>query len=198
MENTQNAALLEILPDIERAARHVASEWSGVVDREDLEQEISLRLIQDHYAATVFDMELPARKRVLFKIGTQLASQEAVDMEHFSGNFTYGANEVRTLLDRGALVAPGHELVGDTFVEYGEDGGATDVQACQISVEGIDVRTAFERLTARQQELLTARYVHGEVSGEASIRVRTGEAVNALTHEMNRGRRRAHEEYRSR
>ena len=185
MSNVQNEALLEILPDIERAARHVATEWSTVVEREDLEQEIVLHLLTKDYAAKVLEMEVPARRRVLFRIGTQIASQESVDLEYFSGNVTYTPSEVRKLLSDGSLV---EEPSGDPL----------DAGAEAISVDRLDLRLSFEQLSDAHRDLLVTRYVEGRDYPSDTVRKATNRAVDALTQAMNRARRRAHEEYGSR
>lgn len=197
MTSDQNPALVELLPDIRSVARSVAGRWSNTVGGDDLVQDISVILLRDRYAERLLGMDLPARKYVLGKIAGRVAAQEATDYEHFSGNFTYSTNEVRDLLSRGGLDAPGHELVDGEYVDTNA-GDPIAVSACEISVDGIDLRTAFGRLSERKQGLLADRYVLGVTSADASVRKELSRAVDALTHEMNQAGRKARQEYEAR
>lgn len=197
MTSNQNPALVELLPEIRSASRSVAGRWSNTVSGEDLVQEISVILLRDRYAQRLLGMDLAARRYVLGKIAGRLAAQEATDYEHFSGNFTYSTDEVRTLLAKDALASPGHEVLGGEFVDTNA-GDPIAVSACEISVDGIDLRTAFGRLSERQQGLLTDRYVLGVTSPDASVRKELSRAVDALTQEMNQAGRKARQGYEAR
>ncbi|WP_158881917.1 hypothetical protein [Amycolatopsis anabasis] len=178
----QNDALIQILPDIQRAARHIEMEWKGVVEADDIEQDIAARLLENNYATVAASLEPRALRRALFKIGVQLASGERVSYEHFSGQFRYSTGEVRERLERGALVD-----VGEIKVE-----GAPE-PASVFSVEDVDVRVAADKLSVAHQNALARRYVDGLVSADATDRKTVQRAVDALTHELNREFRRAAE-----
>lgn len=197
MENVQNTALAELLPEIEAVSRAVSAKWSYTVDSEDLTQEAVVILLRDRYAVRLLEMEYPARKYVLTKIAGRIAAQAATDYEYYSGNFTYSTDEVRSLLTRGALDAPGHEVLDGDYDDT-NGGDPVAVAAVEISTEGLDVRTCFARLPERQQGLLIDRYVHGVTSPDATVRKALSRAVEVLTYEMNNAHRRAQQEYEAR
>lgn len=197
MENGQNSAVEQVMSDIQSVSKSVAAKWSSTIDADDVAQEIAIILLRDQYAKRLLEMDRPARKYVLAKIAGRIAAQEATDYEHFSGNFTYSTDEVRSLLARGGLDSPGHELLNGEYVDTNA-GDPISVSACEISVDGIDLRAAFAKLTERQQGLLVARYVYDTTSPDASVRKELSRAVDALTQEMNRAGRKARQEYEER
>ncbi|AIG78427.1 Hypothetical protein AJAP_27920 [Amycolatopsis japonica] len=97
-------ALEEILPDIRRAAKRVGREWSAVTTAEDVEQEIVLHLLTKDTAEKLADFDDAARGVTLYRIGTQIAAQERIDYDHFTGNYRYSTNDVRKILDLDALL----------------------------------------------------------------------------------------------
>lgn len=176
----RNDALVEVLPDITRAARHVSLEWADVLDAEDIRQEIVVRLLEDNYAETLRDMEDRPRRKTLFKIGVQIAAGERVDYEHFSGQYRYSTDEVRERLERGALDSVGEDRLGTIAGD----------PAVAFSVEDVDVRHAFPSLTENHQDAI--RYWLSKDRGPltAAERMTVTRAVDALTHELNRAFRR--------
>lgn len=162
--NEQNNALIAIRENIERAAQKVAREWAGVIEPDDVVQEIALRLLEKNYATTVAELSEDEQYATLVKIGKQIASQYRSDYDHFSGNFIYSTNEVRALLGSGAL----------------ED------QDTEYSPEYHDLREAYTRLPSRHANVLDRRFLFGE---EVEYRAQVSRAIDALTAEMNRNGR---------
>lgn len=176
--NEINEHLVAILPDINRAAAHVALEWADVVEPEDVGQGISVALLErPNVLAQVAALEPRQRRQYLFRIGQQVASEERVDYEHFSGQYRYSTDEVRSHLDGGALEGVGEEPQDPV------DGA----NAATFSVEDLDIRVAIRRLPEAQQRTLIERFALGRITEDRKAVTR---AVDALTRELNRTFRR--------
>lgn len=93
-----------VLPDMRRAARTVAAKWPQVTTEEDMTNTLVVHFMEAPGALQTL-AELPSDKRVarLTAIGHERASAERDDREVFSGQFTYSVDEVKQLLERGAL-----------------------------------------------------------------------------------------------
>lgn len=159
------------------AARITARRWQGVIDADDAEQEIWVRLLESDYIDRLSDMDKPARGYVLRRIGHQVAGRYRDDYEVFSGQVFYSTDEVRALLAKGLLDRPPDEL--DT---------ASDTMS-----EWLDLHEATEQLRDQHPshaDIIAARYVVGDYEpGPAGGKPLTL-AVDALTREMNRIHRR--------
>lgn len=162
----QNDALVEILPDIKRAAARTAREWEGVISADDAEQEIALALLADTYAQRVAEMEPGARADVLTRIGTHIASRYRDDYDYFTGNFRYSTREVREILERGALY---------------EERTRTDTERLDLD-EGVEL---LRKRNPRYAELIGRRYLRGEDLPGGTERKELTRAVDLLTNCMN-------------
>jgi hypothetical protein len=99
--------LYELQRDIRRASRSVAFQWPGVVDADDVEQSINLRLMESPGSVTaILAMDEKARYRAIVGVGHQIASAERTDYDHYKGAYRYSADEVKKLLNRGVLTEP--------------------------------------------------------------------------------------------
>lgn len=104
MTNTTAKTPIEkLLPEIQQAAKKTARDWNGIISADDAEQEIIVRLLEDAYAEKLLCFDQNARTETLEKIGRQIASDYRTDYDHFTGNFFYSTNDVREILERGAL-----------------------------------------------------------------------------------------------
>jgi len=177
--NAQNDALLEILPDIKRAARQIELEWPDVATADDVEQDIVVRLLEDGYVVDARDLEPASRRRFLYKVAQQIASGERVDYEFFTGNFRYSAAEVRGHLENDALIDIEYEDLGDESETF--------------SVEQVDIRNAFRSLSKDHQAVLFERFVYGNYQGVSWQPITR--AIDALTRELNRTYKRAHSKH---
>lgn len=93
---------------VKNAARFTADEWPGIVEADDVEQDIWLRLLESPgSAAKLVDMNDRDRKVSLNKIGRQLAVEERSSYELFASQIHYSTDEVREILEAGALVGEG-------------------------------------------------------------------------------------------
>jgi hypothetical protein len=162
----------EIYDDVQRAARTVARKWPDVIDEDDAEQEIWLRLYGNDYIGTLADAETPSRRSVLNRIGGQVASQYRDDYEAFSGQVTYGTDEVRRMLTSGMLTRTDFDPSSETLTEY------IDLHEAAKSLRDSDAAYA---------EIVWQTFVLKEPPGHTQ---RVTRAVDALTREMNRVNRR--------
>lgn len=189
-----------LLPDVRTAARTTARSWDGVIEFDDAEQEIWVRLLEAGRSTidTVLPMDKPLRVRSLTRIGQQVGSQYRDDFEVFSGNWVYGTEDVRKMLDRDAL--------GDERGDYGTEVPLWELPESIIdqlnrtdtetATERIDLFTGLKRLSKSNSwyaEIVICNYVDREpVHAHRKDLTR---AVDALTKEMNRTHTRRKAEY---
>lgn len=159
-----NDALEQMLPEISKAADRIGREWAAVTTAEDIEQEIILHLLDKGTVEKLAGFDSGARYTTLVKIGTQLAAQERVDYDYFTGNFCYSTKEVRKLLEEGILTE----------------------ERVSTNTERMDVDEGSQLLADRNERyagLIAKRYFFGDKVDEARALSR---AVDALTDCMNR------------
>lgn len=102
------------------AARATQDEWPGIVEADDVEQDIWVRLLESPGSAErLADMNDRDRKVSLNKIGRQLAIEERSSHEWFSGQVHYSTDDVREMLEAGALVNEGF-MGDDDRLDFGE------------------------------------------------------------------------------
>ncbi|QGJ90201.1 RNA polymerase sigma factor [Mycobacterium phage SheaKeira] len=172
-QDEYTAALMSLYPVIERAARSVAYQWPGVVDKDDIEQMIALKLWESQASLLkVAAMEDKAQYRAVVGIGHQLASAERIDYDHYKGSYKYSVGDVKDLLNRNVLTE--------------------DVEGFTDAV--IDLMDALEALVAKTPqyvEAVTSRYADGVVpkSGTADSK-RLSRGLESLTNAMNANSRR--------
>ncbi|MBM7771941.1 hypothetical protein JOD54_002145 [Actinokineospora baliensis] len=163
-------ALASILPDIERAARRTSDRWSDVIDADDLTQEIALRLLEDRYATQAAQLDPAARADVLNRIGVRIASEHRDDFDVFSGQWHYGTDEVRRLLDSGVL----------------------DEREETVDVERMDAHAGLLRLSEANpghSRIIGEVYLRREPVGGSTRRKHLQRAIESLTRHMNRAHR---------
>lgn len=181
--------------DVKTAARTTAREWEGMIDADDAEQEVWVRLLESPSSMTeILGMDKPARVSALTRIGRQIGSQYRDDYGYFSGNYSYGTEEVREMLDRGALDS--EETSGD----FGA--GMPPLWELPLNIIGKLERTDTETATERVDLVLGVRglrdskspyyaeiinrYVYDITPQDGGARKQLTRAVDALTNEMNR------------
>lgn len=92
---------------VRRAAKSVAHQWPGVVENDDIEQMIWLKLLEEpNTVKTAVELDKKAMDRFVTRIGHQLASQERTDYDYYKGSYRYSLKEVKDLLDQGILTEP--------------------------------------------------------------------------------------------
>lgn len=179
---------------IRKAARYVAFQWPGIVEEEDLIQDISLHLLERPNSVTKLgEMEDGVRLKWIKGIGHQIANRERIDYEHFSGNFRYSVNEVKALLSSGILEELGEELRSSWKAEdyTSKGGGFEDALLTKNSME-TDLRRGMKALASSNSGYYAAvhrRYLGGEMSVDRHSLHR---ALTSLTDHMNRSFKRQH------
>ena len=112
--------LEELMPVIRRAAKSVAFQWPGVIEADDVEQSIYLRLLESPGSVSkILEMDERPQYRAIVGMGHQIASQERADYDYYKGSYRYSVVEVRKLLNDGALIEPAEgfrEAMVDLFL----------------------------------------------------------------------------------
>ncbi|QHB41234.1 hypothetical protein SEA_CHUPACABRA_51 [Mycobacterium phage Chupacabra] len=188
-------SLNELLPVIKRAARSVAYQWPGVVEADDVEQSICVRLLESEGSVEkIRAMDQMATYRAIVGIGHQIASQERTDYAYYKGAYRYSVNEVKSLLSGGALKEHDEGVNALDYSEEKVSTGKTEPTTL-IPVQVTDLRAALKLLAERNELQATAlvkRYRLDEFpEGDAAKSVLKRAHV-ALTDEMNRVRRTDH------
>lgn len=165
-------SISEIMTELTKAARTVAYKWPSVTTEDDMLQDLSARLLESQGSiAKLVQMSPTERLSSLIRIGNQIASAERDDFETFSGQYRYSVDEVRSLLEAGAL-------------NYFDTPRFTPTMS--------DLVEAFDSLAIKNVDQINAlanRYINGVVPNKnSSERKALNRAVEALTREMNRGR----------
>jgi len=197
----KNDYVLEMMPDVRTAARTTGREWEDVIDSDDAEQEILIRLLEltETKLRELYELERPVRIKLLTEIGHQVGMKYRDDYELFSGNHTYGTRDVRKMLENDALAGVDEES-GVPLWELPESviSQITRTESETVS-ERIDLLLGMKKLVhrnARYGFLIQEKYVRGvEFANEDPDRKAVDRAVDALTREMNNTRRRRVAEY---
>lgn len=152
------------------AARRVSAQWPDVVERDDLEQDILVYLMENGPATVgrIFEEDEPTRQAFLIKLGHRMASDAQAAYDRFSGNYMYDSAEVLGYLKRHIWLAG-------------------DVQ----SVEKQDLAEAVANLAETNSTYYAAvvnRFVHEIIPDRSDTAGfnRVQRAVDALTEKMNR------------
>lgn len=166
---------------VRAAAKAVAFRWPGVVEADDLEQEIWIRLLESpSYTTTLQAFTPDGQDRALKGIGHQLASQEREDYARFTGNFHYSTRDVRRMLADYASGA------GDSINEPGT----------LTHSEQIDLTEGLAELADRYPEkyaVVVAQYFKGAPIHEHKMALQR--AVDTLASIVNTNRRNAEADY---
>ncbi|WP_099051378.1 hypothetical protein [Mycobacteroides salmoniphilum] len=155
------------MPVIAKAARSVAYQWPGVVEADDVEQAIYLKLLESPgTVAKVEGFEERAKYRFLTRMGHQIASQERTDYDYYKGAFNYSVDDVKSALKDRILTVP--------VFEKG-----------QIEI-GCDLFDALGGLKVEYIEAIYTRYAEDAVPTPGAAQKRLSDALGRLTDEMNK------------
>ena len=197
----KNQMIAEIADDVKRAARITAREWADVIDADDAEQEIWLRLLDSSksYLSQVHELEKETRQALLVKIGHQVGMKYRDDYELFSGNHRYGTYQVRDLLEAGVLDRVADESLAvwelpESVVRQIE---RTDNETLTEMIDLFEGLKDLARRNPKYAALISAVYRDGdqEILTSATERKNLTRAVDALTVSMNNYHRRKVAEY---
>ncbi|BCP02470.1 hypothetical protein MINTM018_52390 (plasmid) [Mycobacterium intracellulare] len=167
------SSLRDLVKPIKKAAKIVASQWPGVIDADDVEQEIWLYLVESPGSAhkALEAIEPKAQARFLTRIGHQRASKARAAYAYFRGAYKYSVKDVKDLLASGGLSADNQD---------------------RVKVEYTDLHEAFRKLKDRNESYSNAiakRYLLSESMGSSREQDALKNGVIALTDEMNRSNR---------
>jgi len=169
---SKDEILVEIMPLVRKAAQSVAAQWPGVVEADDVEQEIYANLLElkeENLRRLVDEFDRDGLVKVFKeRQGHQVAARYRNDFELFSGNYRYSGEEVRSLLESGALVF-----------------------ADELTVtERVDLTNAMQRLdetSPQYTDVVFRKYAADETFARGSSDEKVLQrAMKALTREMNR------------
>jgi hypothetical protein len=165
------AGVLDLSKEVCKAAKSVAFEWPGVLEADDLEQEIYLYLIErpNDIEKLLNDFDDKQRLNAIKRIGHRIAAGERADYEVFSGNFKYSVDDVKRKL------------------KWASNNGAT-ASIRNLSMDN-DLVNGMERLAEAHKPHVAAirsRYFEGVIPTEGKDKTLLSEALTALTTQMNR------------
>lgn len=183
--------------DVKRAARTTAREWADIIDVDDAEQEIWIRLLDSSkdYLGEVAKLGKEARQALLAKIGHQVGLKYRDDYELFSGNHRYGTYQVRELLESGVL----DRVADETFAVWELPESVvrqierTDNETLTEMIDLFEGLKDLHRKNPRYAQIVVANYRDGEPIHEYPIQLTR--SVDALTVSMNNCHRRQVAEY---
>ena len=172
-DNYEPDDLRVLAKPIKKAAKIVASQWPGVIEADDVEQEIWLYLTTRPSGAkkALEQTEPKPRDRFLTRIGHQCASQARAAYAYFRGAYKYSVKDVKDLLASGGLSSDNQD---------------------RVNVEHTDLREAFRALRDRNESYASAvarRFLLSESMTTTSDRHALERGIESLTNEMNRSNR---------
>lgn len=167
-----------VMEYVQRAAEKVARDWPGVVDADEVEQEIWVKLLESAtYVQQIIDMDPGRRTESLRLIGHQIASGYRNEYEVFTGNVFYGVEDVRSLLKSGILTDSQEDLTNGS----------------ETLTAALDVRDGMSILAERNPrhtEAIWSEYVTGDYDKTTSTaRDMLSRALVHLTTRMNQANR---------
>lgn len=161
---------------IRRASRSVAHQWPGVVEAEDVEQSIYVRLLESEGSLDkISEMDELARYRAIVGIGHQIASEERTDYAHFKGNYRYSVAEAKDLLKQGILTE-------------------NDDEVTRFRAEKVDLLTSLDSLKDSYAEAIRSRYADLRFPSTDSEKSALKRGLTALADGMNKIHRTRHSE----
>lgn len=205
-EEVASATITDWMFDIQKVAKKAASDWPGVIEQEDLVQEVFLHIIESPKTQSdLADMDSNARYRTLHKIAQRISSEARTELDQFTGSFKYSVDEVRGLLesaaDNGVCTIGSSWSTGD-FIRSGSSDHSDPTAAAaliHLSVSEAQKRLgeALDGLQAgnpRQYDALIKRFGEGEVPvwEDGATRKLIDRALVSLTTRMNHGHKRSH------
>lgn len=161
---------------VRRAARSVEIQWPGVIDRDDVEQEIWLRLAESKGSVNkLLGMADDARYRAVVGMGHQIASRERASLDYFRGAYNYSVGEVKDLLRQGILVER-----------------QSNFRAELLDME--DALVGMNETVPQYAEAIVSRYLLEKMPSCKSEKNALSRGLERLADEMNKVAKRRHSE----
>lgn len=171
----------ELSKDVCSAAASVAREWPGIIEADDVEQEIWMKIIpSSSYLESLEALDEHARKRALRVMGHRVASDYRSSYELFSGNCFYGSGDVRRIL--GEQINPADEQAVENF-DYA---APSDTPGSETHSEQMDLRAGIALLFEKNEflgKIIMGQYFYRKP--HHTYREQLKRAVDALTRCMN-------------
>ena len=170
---------IELNKDIAKAAKAVSLDWPGVIEADDIQQELWVRVLESEKTLNAITNSEPAlRMDLLKRMGVQVASKYANDYEVFTGNIFYSSAHVRRVLESGLLTATRRDLaeMDETLTEF------------------LDLHESFDvlkRINQEQAQAIWSDFVEANFDKTSpAARKKLSRAVNHLTDLMNQAYKR--------
>ncbi|WP_157931035.1 hypothetical protein [Mycobacteroides abscessus] len=177
--------------DIKKVAKNVEFQWPGLITKDDAEQEIWVHIMESPKTSDDLEaMDSDSRYRTIHKIGHRIASDYRADYDHFTGNFRYSVDEVKKLLESGAMEVVEHSIAsGWSDSEFVSGGTEFEDKVLLTVSQETDLKNGLEVLRAESQqyyEILSRKYLLGEnVTQTGAEHTRLSRAYSALATAMN-------------
>lgn len=173
------ANVTDFSKEISYASKVVANQWPGVIEADDVEQELYLLLLERPGSVEkLATMTSEERRNSLVHVGHQIGSRYKNDYELFSGNCYYGTEHVRAILESGLLTVARRDLgdMKETLTDF------------------LDLHEAFDymkRVSEEYAQIVWSYYVEGSYdTGTGARYERLRRAIRSLTELMNQAHRR--------
>mgnify|MGYP001269699360 CR=1 FL=1 len=178
---------------VKEAAKSVANQWTHV-EAEDLVQNIWVRLLESPGTVDLLrDVDSGAVRPLLIRVARQIAAEDHHKQQVARGDFRYGVNEVRRLLEGGILKGQEDSITsskwGQTAVRKTGIADSTCLTASAFTdiVDGmVELR---KRPGSRYFDLIVRKYVLGDEIKPGPDRNAVSRGLKSLTTIMNRKRK---------
>ena len=174
-----------------KAARYVQYQWPGIIEADDVEQELWLKFLESPGSiAKISKMDESKQYSSILYMANQIAAKERRDYNRFSGSYRYSMKEAKAYLQQSGL----RRVLGDPDVSSYEEyvDAPTKEPAMQMNEIEADILVALGTLRERNEqyhEAIVLRYLLDEVPERGKMQVRLSRALEKLVDEMNRASR---------
>lgn len=153
---------------VQRAATSAAYKWHGLLEAEDIEQELWVEILDSPATAGKLEgSDADLVTDLLARMADRICIKERDSYEHFSGQYRYSVNEAKTVVEA-------------FFLRSGEE----------LLIDLVDVEVAFDRLgetNPAQADAIFRRYALGETTtGNSAFNNSLTRGLTKLTDYMNR------------
>lgn len=152
---------------VQRAASTAAYKWHGLMEADDIEQELWVEILDSPATAgKLEDSDEDLVTDLLARMADRICIKERDAYEHFSGQFRYSVNEAKTVVEA-------------FFLRSGEE----------LMIDLVDVEVAFDRLSETNPNYADAifrRYALGESQSAEPGASHLKRGLLKLTDYMNR------------
>lgn len=181
------AELEELLPDIERIARNVSSDYPDI-DWRDISQHLCVFILEKG-DQLVWEGNGGSVLGILKKVSQQYCKDERTQQNYLSAQYSYRPSDVIKILESGFVKVVIDEKTRESILNNShvpEDAVSIDNSSVDALDVASDVVDAYERLSLEYRNSLFKRYALGEIPVHASYeRKKLNKAVKELTRILN-------------